>query len=90
MTALVADAVLFDLDGVLVDSTPAFRRHWYQWADEHGIDGPETFDVGLGIQTADHKGSSPPTSTLRPRPPASSRWRSTTPKAWRPSWARPA
>ena len=31
-------AVLFDLDGVLVDSTPAVARVWTRWALEHGFD----------------------------------------------------
>jgi sugar-phosphatase len=31
-------AFLFDLDGVLVDSTPAVARVWKQWAIEHGFD----------------------------------------------------
>lgn len=30
--------VLFDLDGVLVDSTPAVARVWTIWAREHGFD----------------------------------------------------
>lgn len=34
-------AVLFDLDGVLVDSTPAVARVWTSWALEHGFD-PES------------------------------------------------
>jgi sugar-phosphatase len=29
---------LFDLDGVLVDSTPAVTRVWARWAVEHGFD----------------------------------------------------
>jgi len=29
--------VLFDLDGVLVDSTPAVARVWTQWATKHGF-----------------------------------------------------
>ena len=32
------DAVLFDLDGVLVDSTPSVERVWREWADLHGLD----------------------------------------------------
>ncbi len=31
-------AILFDLDGVLVDSTPAVERVWKGWAREHGLD----------------------------------------------------
>ena len=34
-------AVLFDLDGVLVDSTPAVTRVWARWANEHGFDPDE-------------------------------------------------
>jgi sugar-phosphatase len=33
--------VLFDLDGVLVDSTPAVARVWAGWAREHGFDPEE-------------------------------------------------
>jgi sugar-phosphatase len=31
-------AVLFDMDGTLVDSTPAVVRSWIRWAEEEGID----------------------------------------------------
>jgi len=34
-------ALLFDLDGVLIDSTPAVARVWHRWAIAHGFD-PET------------------------------------------------
>ncbi|HJX95874.1 MAG TPA: HAD family hydrolase [Candidatus Acidoferrum sp.] len=30
-------AILFDMDGVLVDSTPAVARVWTSWALEHGL-----------------------------------------------------
>lgn len=30
-------AVLFDSDGVLVDSTAAIEESWTRWADEHGL-----------------------------------------------------
>ena len=33
--------MLFDLDGVLVDSTPAVARVWAWWAREHGFDPDE-------------------------------------------------
>lgn len=33
--------VLFDLDGVLVDSTPAVARVWTKWARRHGFDAEE-------------------------------------------------
>ncbi|HWY69932.1 MAG TPA: HAD-IA family hydrolase [Terriglobales bacterium] len=35
---LSCSAVLFDLDGVLVDSTPAVERVWRGWATEQGLD----------------------------------------------------
>lgn len=38
MIAICCSALLFDLDGVLIDSTPAVRRVWYRWAVEHGFD----------------------------------------------------
>jgi len=33
----VFDAVIFDLDGTLVDSTPAVGRAWATWASEYGL-----------------------------------------------------
>jgi sugar-phosphatase len=33
--------VLFDMDGVLVDSTPAVARVWSGWAQEHGLEADE-------------------------------------------------
>jgi len=41
MVTIRCSAVLFDLDGVLIDSTPAVARVWSRWAVEHGFD-PET------------------------------------------------
>ncbi|MFQ4150537.1 HAD-IA family hydrolase [Arthrobacter sp. LAPM80] len=32
------DAVLFDMDGTLIDSTPAVLRAWLTWGAEHGLD----------------------------------------------------
>jgi mannitol-1-/sugar-/sorbitol-6-phosphatase len=41
MTQLRCAALLFDLDGVLVDSTPAVTRVWQGWAAEHGFNAEE-------------------------------------------------
>jgi mannitol-1-/sugar-/sorbitol-6-phosphatase len=41
MTEIHCSGVLFDLDGVLIDSTPAVTRVWRQWAMEHGFDPEE-------------------------------------------------
>ncbi len=38
MTQIQCAALLFDMDGVLIDSTPAVARVWRQWAIEHGFD----------------------------------------------------
>lgn len=35
---LRCQAVLSDLDGVLIDSTTAIRLSWCEWADRHGLD----------------------------------------------------
>src|ERR1017187_9546671 len=41
MTEIHCSALLFDLDGVLIDSPPAVTRVWQQWALEHGFDPEE-------------------------------------------------
>jgi sugar-phosphatase len=35
---LSAKAILFDMDGVLMDSTPSVERVWRAWAAKHGLD----------------------------------------------------
>jgi mannitol-1-/sugar-/sorbitol-6-phosphatase len=41
-------AILFDLDGVLVDSTAAVARVWRRWALEHGLDPESVVDGAHG------------------------------------------
>ncbi len=43
-------AILFDLDGVLVDSTRSVERQWRAWAREQGIDGDRVVAVGHGVR----------------------------------------
>jgi mannitol-1-/sugar-/sorbitol-6-phosphatase len=41
MTQLHCAALLFDMDGVLINSTPAVARVWRRWAIEHGFNPEE-------------------------------------------------
>ena len=47
------DAVLFDMDGTLVDSTQVVERHWARWASRHRIDVTEILAVSHGRPTID-------------------------------------
>jgi sugar-phosphatase len=38
MKQLDCQAIIFDLDGVLIDSSVVIRRQWRRWATEHGLD----------------------------------------------------
>jgi mannitol-1-/sugar-/sorbitol-6-phosphatase len=38
MTTIECRGILFDMDGVLVDSTPAVARVWSAWALQHGME----------------------------------------------------
>jgi mannitol-1-/sugar-/sorbitol-6-phosphatase len=42
MTTIQCGGLLFDLDGVLADSTPAVARVWTIFANKHGFDAQET------------------------------------------------
>jgi sugar-phosphatase len=51
MTTFRCAAVLFDLDGVLVDSTRSVERQWRIWAREQGIEGDKVMEVAHGVRT---------------------------------------
>jgi mannitol-1-/sugar-/sorbitol-6-phosphatase len=53
MVEISCDGLLFDLDGVLVDSTPAVTRVWAKWALAHGLDPDETVRVAHGRPSID-------------------------------------
>lgn len=44
-------AILFDLDGVLVDSTGSVTRQWRLWAEEHNIDPQKVVEIAHGVRT---------------------------------------
>src|SRR5712691_12117285 len=48
MISMRCRGVLFDLEGVLVDSTPAVARVWAWWAREHGFDPEEVVKKAHG------------------------------------------
>ena len=50
-TAFLCSAILFDLDGVLVDSTRSVERQWRIWAREQGISGDKVMAVAHGVRT---------------------------------------
>lgn len=50
---LDADALLFDLDGVLVDSTANVERHWRDWATSNGLDAAQVLSVIHGRRAID-------------------------------------
>jgi len=45
---ITCNALLFDMDGVLIDSTPAVARVWGRWALEHGFDPAKVIAVAHG------------------------------------------
>jgi mannitol-1-/sugar-/sorbitol-6-phosphatase len=44
-------AILFDLDGVLVDSTKSVARQWRLWAEENSIDPEKVLAIAHGRRT---------------------------------------
>jgi sugar-phosphatase len=57
MPGLRVDAVIFDMDGVVIDSGDVYARHWRVWGAEHGID----YDTAIAHV---HPGR-PPVETIR-------------------------
>jgi mannitol-1-/sugar-/sorbitol-6-phosphatase len=48
MAPIACGALLFDMDGVLIDSMPAVARVWTGWAIEHGFDPAEVVRAAHG------------------------------------------
>jgi len=44
-------AILFDLDGVLVDSTGSVTRQWRRWAEEQDLDPDKVVETAHGVRT---------------------------------------
>jgi sugar-phosphatase len=53
MTTFRCSAILFDLDGVLVDSTRSVERQWRIWAREQGISDEKVMSVAHGVRAVE-------------------------------------
>jgi sugar-phosphatase len=53
MTTFCCAAILFDLDGVLVDSTRSVERQWRIWARERGIDEEKAVAIAHGVRVVE-------------------------------------
>jgi sugar-phosphatase len=51
MPIFSCSAVLFDLDGVLADSTRAVDREWREWAARKGVNGDAIMAIAHGVRT---------------------------------------
>jgi mannitol-1-/sugar-/sorbitol-6-phosphatase len=53
MPSFLCDAILFDMDGTLVDSTHCVETIWRRWAERHGVDLGRILACSHGRRTAD-------------------------------------
>jgi mannitol-1-/sugar-/sorbitol-6-phosphatase len=53
LITLSCDAILFDMDGTLVDSTGCVKTIWGGWAQKHGIELDSILQVSHGRRTVD-------------------------------------
>ena len=53
MINLKCQAILFDLDGTLVDSTLCVEQHWREWATKHDLNAEEILNISHGRPTID-------------------------------------
>src|SRR6266705_1735086 len=53
MQSLHCSAILFYLDGVLLDSTRVVAQQYTPWAREHGLDPAEVMKAAHGVRTVE-------------------------------------
>ncbi len=53
MPTFSCSAIVFDLDGVVVDSTRAVDREWREWAERKGVDGDAIMAIAHGVRTVE-------------------------------------
>lgn len=51
MIQIKCNAVIFDLDGVLINSSVCIELHWQQWAEKHNLDLNKIMEVAHGRPT---------------------------------------
>jgi len=51
MPVFACSAILFDLDGVLVDSTRQVDREWREWGARKGVNGDAIMAIAHGVRT---------------------------------------
>jgi sugar-phosphatase len=51
MKTFECTAILFDLDGVLVNSTGSVDRQWRRWAEERNVDPEKVIEIAHGVRT---------------------------------------
>jgi sugar-phosphatase len=51
MPSFCCSAILFDLDGVLLDSTRVVAQQYTIWAQEHGLDAAQVLKASHGVRT---------------------------------------
>lgn len=49
----ICTAILFDLDGVLVDSAKVVTRHWERWASRHDVSSQHVMEIAHGRTSAE-------------------------------------
>ncbi len=52
MQTIRCSALIFDLDGILVNSNPIAERHWKVWAETHNLDLAKILSIHHGRPTA--------------------------------------
>jgi sugar-phosphatase len=53
MSLIACRAILFDLDGVLVDSTACVERTWQRWANQHKVDYAAIMKISHGRRSVE-------------------------------------
>ena len=53
MRSFTCSAILFDLDGVLLDSTRVVTEQYTRWARENGLDPEYVMEAAHGVRTVE-------------------------------------